>query len=141
MAIISKTISQPTPVGLSLPIKSGNNGYFQQTYDTITQTKYNIINLLNTKRGEIRMKPLFGTRLYEQVFDPNTGNMSEICKSILLDDIKMWIPDISIENLEVTTLVSDNNPDTYKVKLSLNFRNNRLNTGDNIVIIIENNRI
>lgn len=45
------------PIGLTLPLKSGINGYFEQSYDTLTQIKANITNFLNTRPGERRFNP------------------------------------------------------------------------------------
>jgi hypothetical protein len=41
------SVSIKQPIGLTLPIQGGDNGFFDQSYDTLTQTKMNIINLLN----------------------------------------------------------------------------------------------
>ena len=57
------------PLGLNLPIRNSNSGYFECTYDTLEQRKVNIINLLNTKIGERRMQPNFGSGLWDLVFE------------------------------------------------------------------------
>ena len=39
-------------LGITLPIKLGKTGYFEQAFDTITQVKSNLINLLLTVKDE-----------------------------------------------------------------------------------------
>ena len=68
--------SSYSPIGLEVPFTRGKNGYFQQTFDTNSQIKQNLLNFLKTKKGERRMFPEFGTKLYDVIFeqiDENTG--------------------------------------------------------------------
>ena len=44
-------------LGITLPIKLGKTGYFEQAFDTITQVKSNLINLLLTVKGERVFQP------------------------------------------------------------------------------------
>ena len=49
--------------GVSYPVKSGNKGLFDVKTD-IDLIKENIIQILNTRRGERVMLPLFGSRIH-----------------------------------------------------------------------------
>ena len=68
MPKIYQTQVPATPIGITLPIQDGNSGFFQQSFDTLTQVKSNILNLLNTRPGERRMQPTFGSNLWSIVF-------------------------------------------------------------------------
>ena len=57
-------------IGITLPFRRGNNGFFAQSYRTIDQVKSNIKNLLLTSKGERLMHPNFGTGLQELLFSP-----------------------------------------------------------------------
>src|SRR4051812_9303125 len=95
------------PIGLVLPISNGNSGFFDQTFDTLTQTKMNIINLLNTRRGERRFQPTFGTRLWELAFSQNVDNLSDIANNIVAEDVSMWIPNVSVLDVSSTLFTND----------------------------------
>ena len=72
------------PIGLTLPLQIGRNGYFEQSYDTLTQVKANITNLLRTKKGERRMNPNFGSGLQEYLFEQNLQDSPDIIKQIIM---------------------------------------------------------
>ena len=56
-------------VGITLPLRLGNSGYFEQSYTTLEQVKSNVINLLLTIPGERYMQPTFGSNLYSHLFE------------------------------------------------------------------------
>ena len=68
------------PIGLTLPIRDGSNGYFEQSFDTLTQIRSNIINLLNTKPFERRFQPTFSSKLNTLVFEQKEKGIKEIKK-------------------------------------------------------------
>lgn len=115
------------PIGLVLPLTRGNNGYFDQSYDTMTQIKSNIINLLRTNSGERRMQPHFSSGLQEALFDQNLQNTPDLIKRIIEKKINMWIPGVTIENIDLKISDSEKNTlvDTYKVYLKIIFRFNQ----------------
>jgi hypothetical protein len=43
--------------GITLPVKVGVNGFFEQGFTSYEQAKSNLRNLLSTRRGERVMKP------------------------------------------------------------------------------------
>jgi hypothetical protein len=47
-------------IGITLPLQLGNTGYFEQSFDTLTQVKSNFINLILTRKGERVHQPEFG---------------------------------------------------------------------------------
>ncbi len=97
-----------SPIGLTIPFINSNNGYFAQSFDTNTQVKQNLVNFLKTKKGERRMSSLFGTRLYEILFEQIDSNTVEIMKNIISEEIKQWIPEISIRKIEIIENISEN---------------------------------
>lgn len=126
------------PLGLTLPIKIGRNGYFDQSYDTLSQIKFNIINLLNTKRGERPLNPNFGSSLYNYIFEQNIVDTTDILKQVIQDDINRFVPGVVVNFVDIN--VSENkNIDNYIIKLSVNFTVN--NTSDSVTVNIQNNRI
>jgi len=106
------------PIGLTLPIQSGNNGFFNQTIYTLEQVKTNIRNLLSTKKGERRMQPTFGHSLNNFVFDPNDTTLAQRVKQSITSDITFWVPVVTIDNIDVKVLKRED-VDIYRLHINL----------------------
>lgn len=134
-------IKTKTPIGLTLPIQNAGIGFFEQTFDTFTATKTNIINLLRTRPGERRMQPLFGCRLYNSVFEQNTEILPEYIRNIIKEDISNWIPNVVINKVDVKFYQNEetNNTDIYKIYVAVTFTVEVLNKTDTIEMIIDSN--
>jgi phage baseplate assembly protein W len=119
------------PIGLVLPLTRGNAGFFDQSYDTLTQIKSNIINLLRTNSGERRMQPQFSSGLQEYLFEQNLEETPEILKKVIQDRINLWIPGVIVKNVDLKFTDSEKNnfKDTYKVYIKVEFIvNNQLDS-------------
>jgi hypothetical protein len=118
------------PIGIILPITRGNNGYFDQSYDTMTQIKSNIINLLRTNSGERRMQPQFSGGLQEALFEQNLKDTPDLIKKIIEKKINMWIPGVVVENIDLEISEDEKNTltDTYKVYIKIIFRVNQVSS-------------
>lgn len=110
-------------IGLVLPISRGKNGFFDMSFDTITQIKSNIINLLKTNGGERRMQPTFSGGIYEKLFDQNVDDNIEILKKTIKERVEKWIPGVNVTyvDLGVTQSVIDSMTDKNIVNLKMNF--------------------
>lgn len=124
------------PIGLTLPIQSGDNGFFNQTIYTLEQVKMNIRNLLSTKKGERRMQPTFGHSLNSFVFDPNDTTLAQRVKQSLTTDISFWIPVVTIDNIDVKVLKRED-VDIYRLYINLTISVN--NDTAQIDLFLENN--
>ena len=63
MSVIENDLNPNVYIGLKLPLEHGNQGFFGRTQKAIEQTKYNIKNLLLTKKGERVVNPSIGTNI------------------------------------------------------------------------------
>ena len=144
MATVIKSI-QAKPIGLTLPIQDGSSGYFAQSFDTLTQVKTNLINLLNTRRGERRFQPTFGTRLWNLVFEQNTmESLQDLAIKNTTEDISMWIPNITVTNITANLLTSNQiniNTDSYMLEIVVSFTINLTKQSDTVIVIVNNNSI
>ena len=111
------------PIGLTLPLKSGINGYFEQSYDTLTQIKANITNFFNTRPGERRFNPQFGTKLYQYLFEQNIEGFDEILKNVIKEDMNYWFPNVIVNTvfLDITTAQKNKNTDNYIISIKIQF--------------------
>jgi phage baseplate assembly protein W len=106
-------------IGLSLPIQITNVA-FNQNFDTISQVKTNIINLLKTRQGERLMHPDFGSGLHRVLFsqmddDTFTSTIEETIEST----IEKWLPYVGIEEIDVN--ISSQNKDRNTAEISITF--------------------
>jgi len=138
MSSVNNKCVSCSPIGLAIPFIDGTNGYFQQTFDTNSQVKQNLMNFLNTRRGERRMQPTFGTRLYELVFQQNDANTQEIAKSILAQEFATWIPEIAVTNISINSATNNQNADNYKVVISIQYVVKQTKQQDLISIQVQN---
>jgi len=125
------------PIGIILPIRNGNGGYFDQSFDTLTQVKSNIYNLLSTRPGERRMQPTFGSRLWSLVFEQSIEEISEIAVNIIKEDIASWIPGVTVVNV-TTALLKNEDKDIYKLNISVLFALNIGQQTSTVDITIDN---
>ena len=130
-----------TPIGMTLPIRDGNSGYFDQTFDTLTQVKTNILNLLNTRQGERRMQPTFGSRLWNLVFEQNVDTLKDQAVNIVTEDIFSWIPNVTVTDVTANLLTNDQisaNKDIYLLNIAVTFTVNTTKQSDTVVITVNN---
>lgn len=107
------------PVGIKIPILLGKNGFFDQTFTTLDEVKYNIINLLFTRRRERLMQPLYGTRIYELLFENITEDLQDVLEEEIREQIKFWIPYAIVKNVIID--VSPVNIDKNKISIGLTY--------------------
>jgi phage baseplate assembly protein W len=129
------------PIGLTLPLQIGRNGYFEQSYDTLTQVKANITNLLRTKKGERRMNPNFGSGLQEYLFEQSITESSDILIQIITDEINNYIPGVIVNKVDIGLSNQEKNKliDSYILYIKIQFTIN--NQTDVINLTVNQNNI
>ena len=128
------------PLGITVPIRKTTAGYFDQSFDSLTQIRSNIINLLNTRPGERRMQPTFGTRLWTLAFDQNTAMLPDIARKTIVEDINIWIPGVTVVNVDVNPLKSDkttDDRDIYRLHIAVQFLVNATKQTDTIEVNVD----
>jgi len=129
------------PIGITLPIRDGNTGYFDQSFDTLTQTKTNIFNLLNTRRGERRFQPTFGTRLWNLSFESNVDTLKDKAINIVNEDISSWISNVTVIDVTANLLKTNqtiSNTDIYMLEIAVAFMVNLTKQTDTVIVTINN---
>jgi phage baseplate assembly protein W len=126
------------PIGITVPITDGNTGFFQQTFDTLSQVKNNIYNLLNTRQGERRMQPTFGSRLWTLNFEPNNFSvLKDQAIQIVSEDIAAWIPNVTVTDITanlLTTSQINTNTDMYMLQVAVSFSINLTKQSDTVIV-------
>ena len=129
-----------TPIGITFPIRDGQAGYFEQSTDSFTAYRMNIINLLRTRQGERRMNPTFGSRLWTVLFDQNDDFLVKKIENIVREDVAQWIPGITVTEVVVSGDQNDDR-DTYKLHLAVTFVINSINVSDAVQLTIDVNKV
>lgn len=93
-------------IGVSIPFSSPF--VFNQTFDTATQTKSNLINYLLTNKGERILNPTYGGDLRNLLFEQITEETLVALQSRLESDIALRFPIIEIKSLTVTAQTDQN---------------------------------
>ena len=103
--------------GLTFPLtfKGDNNGFFPRAKTVIEQASSNIKNLLLTRKGERVGQPNFGCDLWNIIFEQITPDTFDNVKNTIKSAIEIWLPYISVEDINVFT--ENNNPNTIIVNL------------------------
>ena len=136
--------TQKTPLGLVLPIQNGSGGFFDQAYDTFTQKRMNIINLMRTRIGERRMQPTFGTRLWTIVFEQNVANLKDVITNIVTEDISRWVDGVTVKNVELKVPQSEessDDTDIYRLYITVTFEVAVTRQVGTVDIIINSGRV
>lgn len=139
MAVIKNT-----PIGIMLPIRAGNVGYFDQSTDSFTAYRMNIINLIRTKPGERRMNPAFGCRLWTVVFEPNDEFIPDKVSNIIKEDVSRWVPGVSVSSVNVKYFEDDKSTDLkdiYKLYIVVTFVVEAINQQDVVEITLDINKV
>jgi phage baseplate assembly protein W len=105
--------------GITLPLKRGNGGYFEQAFTSYEQAKTNLKNLLLTRKGERIMQPNFGTGLHSLLFEPMDGEYEGKLRDTITRNVSYWLPYINIQNIEVE--MTDELKDKNQANLYLEF--------------------
>jgi uncharacterized protein len=107
-------------IGITLPLQRGNTGYFEQSFDTLTQVKSNFINLILTRRGERVHQPEFGCRLHEYLFEPMTPENIDGARRSVLDAVERWMPFLELVQFEFQS--APENLDRNELRLYVGYR-------------------
>jgi phage baseplate assembly protein W len=105
--------------GITLPVKRGNTGFFEQAFTSFEQAKSNLKNLLSTARGERIMQPEFGTGLHQVLFEQMTDEFEEKLQTTITESVNFWLPYITIKDIEVE--MTDEMKDMHQAKLKIQF--------------------
>jgi phage baseplate assembly protein W len=114
-------------IGVSLPFNGP--GVFNKTYTTKDQIKSNLVNLLLTDVGERVMNPNFGCNLKRFIFEGITNNNTESLVISLGNSISIFIPEITVTNIELVPT-----PDSNLIDLTIDYYLNISQTPDQVTV-------
>ena len=119
MGVIENDLNPSVYIGLKLPLEYGNQGFFGRTQKAIEQTKYNIKNLLLTKKGERLGNPTFGSDLEKVIFEQEGDDLENRVEETIRSSISEWLPFVGIESIETNFSARDRNTINVSIHFSL----------------------
>jgi len=127
-------------LGLKIPFRLGQDGYFETNTDTISQVSSNIKNLLLTKPGERRFNNAFGSSLYKVLFDQNElGEMLPMLVNLIQNDVNRFMNGVIVEDVKVQLLENDVvNNDYNKIFIKVAFSYKELKSTTEVIITNNN---
>jgi len=105
-------------LGMKYPIENSQQGYFEQTFDSLTNEKVKLRNLMRTVEGERYMQPSFGLAIYKYLFDQITEDIKRKIDIDIKNKITFWLPNLIINNLYID-IVSD--VDRNRINIEIDF--------------------
>ena len=118
-------------IGITLPVRMGQTGMFDQSTTIIQQVHSNFKNLILTKKGERVGQPELGCDLWNILFDELTEDTLENARLAVEDAVDRWLPFIQLTDFEITQTDSEN---IINIKCRYRFRQNR-NVEDEVNIL------
>ena len=100
------TTTNANTIGLGI----SNTSLYNPNFDVVTQSIEDLKFLLLTHIGEIpNFEPNFGTRLLYVLFEPNlnSSELKENINEIITTAVDTWLPEITIEKIDITTSEDD----------------------------------
>ena len=102
--------------GITLPLRRGETGFFEQAFVSFEQAKSNLKNLLLTRKGERVMQPNFGTGLHSLLFEQIDDTFESRVQETITKNVNYWLPYVNIKNIDVE--MTDELKDQNRVNLS-----------------------
>jgi phage baseplate assembly protein W len=107
-------------LGIAINRTSDSNGIFATNYTTLSQVKFNLINLILTRKGERVMQPDFGCDIWRVLFEPISGSEIETAiESSVVEAVSRWLPYINIDRILFD--YDENDIDNNRLNLELQF--------------------
>lgn len=111
-------------IGVTLPLKLGNTGYFEQSFDTLTQVKSNFINLILTRKGERVHQPEFGCGIHDYLFEQLTPENIEGARLSVVDAVELWMPFLELVQFELNASATEIDNNTLRLYVGYRLKRN-----------------
>jgi phage baseplate assembly protein W len=125
-------------MGIAINRASNAGGPFSVNYTTLTQAKYNLINLVLTKKGERMGQPELGCDIWRILFDPIIdGEIDSRVESTIMEAVAQWLPYIQINQIYLEYTNEDIDRNGFTVEIDFSLANNPA-ISDSVTINVNN---
>ena len=115
----TKDKSDGKKIGINVPVTKSdlsNDGYFDNSYTTYDAIKTDLVNLLNTEKGERLMQPNLGLNLKQFLFNPLDESSQRMMQDEITNSVKFWLPYVNIQKIDV--FYDEDSMNSFKIKLN-----------------------
>lgn len=105
----------------------GRGGIALSSYEKEIEESIRII--LNTARGERRMRPNFGCGIHDLVFAPNNSSTWSLVAQLVEEALGWWEPRIEVAEVEVRPDLTD----TSRLLIEIRYKIEAINDARNLV--------
>tara|TARA_R100000005_G_C4939821_1_gene164845 strand:+ start:11 stop:460 length:450 start_codon:yes stop_codon:yes gene_type:complete len=115
----TKDKSDGKKIGINVPVTKSdlsNDGYFDNSYTTYDAIKTDLVNLLNTEKGERLMQPNLGLNLKQFLFNPLDESSQRMMQDEITNSVKFWLPYVNIQKMDV--FYDEDSMNSFKIKLN-----------------------
>lgn len=125
-------------LGIAINRASNAGGPFAVNYTTLTQARYNLINLVLTKKGERLGQPELGCDIWRLLFEPIIdGDIDSRVESTIMDAVMQWLPYIQINQIYLEYTNEDIDRNGFTIEIDFSLANNPA-ISDSVIINVNN---
>ena len=121
MSRIENDLNPDVTIGLALPLTHHSDaGFFRATKTLLEQTKYNLRNLLLTKKGERLGNHEFGCDVHTVIFENvGAGDFESRIEETIMEAVTTQLPYVHINNIKSSTSEQDKNIHIVNLSFSI----------------------
>lgn len=109
-------------IGVTLPLRRGNSGYFEASTEILTQVKSNFKNLIMTRLGERLAQPELGCRIWEFIFEPWDQTTIENVRDSVIEAVDRWMPYLELLQVDIQSGNDSKSADRNTINLYVRYR-------------------
>jgi phage baseplate assembly protein W len=109
-------------IGITLPIRRGNSGYFEASTDILPQVKSNFKNLIMTRLGERVAQPEFGCRIWEYIFEQWEPETVQGVRDSVIEAVDRWMPYLELLQVDIQSGNDNLAKDRHTINLYVRYR-------------------
>ena len=126
-------------IGVTLPFRRGNSGYFESSTEILPQIKSNFKNLIMTRIGERLGQPEFGCRIWEYIFEQWNPDTVRGVRDSVIDAVDRWMPFLELLQIDIQSGNDNKAIDNHTINLYVRYRiRQNADLEDDIVIPVAN---
>jgi len=100
------------------PLKKGDQDTFEQYETPKDQINYYLKSLLLTNKGENLSDPIYGVGIRNYLFEQNTPDVAGTLESEIRRQIRIYLPYLTIQNVEMGTTPDDIDNNKMKIRIA-----------------------
>lgn len=114
--------------GIAFPMRIDQSGSFAMTKGVVDIDE-SILMVLTTAPGERLMRPLFGCRIWELLFEPINANTLGLMREAVIEAIGRWEPRVDVDEV----ILKAGAGDTGEVRIDIRYTVRTTNDKRNLV--------